>query len=74
MSNIQPHTTVAVSAGMAQASSMPTERRSRKPFGRRVSMSAMSVPAAIVITTQTAVNTSVRASTAQNTGSVSTVT
>ena len=57
---------------MAQASSMPTESRMRKPFGSRIIMSATSVPTNIVMTTHAAEKTSVRASTAQNTGSVRT--
>ena len=72
VSNIQPQTIVEVSAGMAHASSMPTESRSRNPFGSRVSIRAMRVAAIIVMITQAAAKTIVRASTAKKTGSVST--
>ncbi len=62
--NIQPpHTIVAVSAGIAQARSMPIESRRRKNVLRRIIMSATSVPSTIVTTTQHAANTTVRRST-----------
>jgi hypothetical protein len=72
VSNIQPQTTVEVSAGIAHARSMPTESRMRKPFGSRISMSAMRVPSSMVMITHAPAKRSVRNSTAKKTGSVST--
>ncbi len=72
VSKIQPHTIVAVRAGIAQASSSATETAVRMTARSFVMSTAISTPRIMVAATLTTHSTTLRASTVQNSGSLST--
>jgi hypothetical protein len=72
VSNIQPHTTLAVRAGIAHASSSPTETSSLNPLPSLVIRNAIEMPSSIVRTTFARQNATLRPSTSQNSTSVRT--
>ena len=64
VSKIQPHTTVAVSGGIAHASSSPTETTMRHDLLRRVISTATRMPRSMFSTVSTTIRPRLRISTA----------